>query len=48
MTERELRLKLEDNLYLICKLLLENKDLEMRLNTDGVKVFSLDKKLVIK
>lgn len=46
MTERELRLKLEDNLPIICKLLLKGKDVELRKDVNGVRVISIDKKVI--
>lgn len=46
MLERELKLNLEDRLSDIAKLLINGKDVEIRLDASGIKVISLDKKVV--
>lgn len=48
MSERELRLHLEDRLPDICRLLIKGKDVEIRRDASGIKVISLDKKVVEK
>lgn len=48
MSERELRLKLEDKLSEICKILSKGNDVELRKDINSIKIFSVDKKLVAK
>lgn len=48
MSERELKIKLEDRLSDICKLLIKGKDVEIRNDVGGIKVISLDKKVIDK
>lgn len=48
MSERDLKLNLEDRLPDICKLLIKGKDVEIRRDASGIKVISVDKKVVAK
>lgn len=48
MNERELRICIEDRLPDICKLLLKGKDVELRKDAGGLKILSVDKKVVTK
>lgn len=46
MSERELRLKLEDKLSDICKMLAKEKHIELHNSQDGIKIYVVDKKIV--
>lgn len=46
MSERELRLKLEDKIQEFTKELLKGKHIEIHLSKDGIKFFAVDKKIV--
>lgn len=48
LSERELKINLEDRLPDICKLLIKGKDVEIRNDVGGIKVISLDKKVINK
>lgn len=48
MNDRELKLILEDRLPDICKLLIKGKDVELRKDASGIKVISVDKKVIAK
>lgn len=48
MSERELRLKLEDRLPDICRLLIKGKDVELRKDATGIRVICIEKKVVAK
>lgn len=46
MTERELRLKLEDKLSEICKILAKDKHIELHNSPKGIKIYEVEKKIV--
>lgn len=46
MSERELRLKIEDKAHKIAKILKSGKDCEIRTSPNGIKVISIKKEVV--
>lgn len=46
MSERELRIQLEDKIQEFTRELLKGKHIEIHLSKDGVKFFTVDKKIV--
>lgn len=46
MTERELRLHIEDRINEICAILSKGKDVELRKDANGVKILAVDKRIV--
>lgn len=46
MTDRELRLQIEDRINEICTILAKGKDVELRKDANGVKILAVDKRVV--
>lgn len=46
MSEREMRIKLEDKIPDIIRILLKGKDCEIRKSKDGVSIAEISKKIV--
>lgn len=48
MSERELRLKIEDKISEIAKVLKSGRDCEIRTSPNGISVISIKKEVVVK